>query len=96
MGWIKEMEDWANEMRSWAKEMKGETEMPMTKCLTPKCKANAGAGLRGLCMKCYKAAKDLVDKGETDWDELTGMGLAEAKEGSAFFEEFKKRKWGTI
>lgn len=60
-------------------------------CLTPKCGGIASASYKNLCMKCYINAKRLVDGGQTTWEELAALGLAQ-KELSPFEAEFLKRK----
>lgn len=63
------------------------------RCLTPSCGQMPAASCKGLCMKCYSAAKKLVTGGQTTWEQLADMGLAEHMV-DAFTAEFNKRKGG--
>ena len=46
------------------------------KCITVDCNRQQAGGLgRGLCMKCYAAAKNAIDLGRTTWNELEEAGL---------------------
>ena len=65
----------------------------LAKCLTEKCSAQAAPMRRGLCTRCYRSAKKLVESGQTTWAELDGMGLAQSED--KFLVEFKKRKEGS-
>lgn len=60
-------------------------------CITTDCSADAR--WRGLCSRCYGQAKRLIEKGETTWDELVGMGLAKPNVDQLFTAAFyAKRK----
>lgn len=48
-----------------------ETAIP---CLIAKC--DKEARWKGLCSACYGQAKQLIDAGETTWEELAALGLA--------------------
>ncbi len=66
--------------------------MIQQKCLTATCKDVAGHdAYRGLCAKCYSAAKKLVESKQTTWEELENLGLC-ADKTDAFTAEFLKRK----
>ena len=61
-----------------------------TTCLLCPCLRYA----RGLCQRCYKAAKQRVDAGETTWDQLEAAGRAmppARKESNALVHLFKRR-----
>lgn len=62
------------------------------KCLVSACRNGEGNGLRGLCMKCYSAAKKKVEAGEISWEELEDLGLAASKTTSLFDQELKKKR----
>ncbi len=53
-----------------------------TKCLTPECQSQMGdpKSYKGLCMKCYSAAKRMVEAGTTTWEQLAAMGMVKAEE----------------
>lgn len=60
-------------------------------CLTPGC--NTDSRWRGLCSRCYGQAKRLIEKGETTWEELMGLGLAKPNVDQLFTTAFyAKRK----
>lgn len=61
------------------------------KCLTGKCPIAEAKDCKGLCMKCYSAAKKMVEGKLTTWDELINMGMIHV-EDSPFFAEFKQKK----
>jgi hypothetical protein len=64
-------------------------------CLTPKCDHIAAADCRGLCLKCYSAAKKLVESNRTTWEDLENMNLVRPKSsGSLFIDAFEKRLGG--
>jgi len=46
-------------------------------CLVKQCAA-VGIVSRGLCQKCYYAARYLIREGKTSWEELQKLGLARA------------------
>ena len=64
----------------------------MTNCLTPQCPRSASQ-YRGLCMPCYSKAKKYVERGETTWEKLEGMGLA-APDDDPFTKAFNEKKDG--
>lgn len=64
---------------------------PSSKCLTRGCNSNQAQQCRGLCMKCYSHAKNLVELQQTTWDELVEMGMAKPIP-SLFEQEFLRRK----
>ena len=45
--------------------------------------------MRGLCMRCYRAAKMMVSEGKTTWEELALRELCEDVE-NPFIEAYKK------
>ena len=47
------------------------------KCIVKRCTA-IGIVSRGLCPKCYYAARYLIREGKTSWEELQKLGLAKA------------------
>jgi len=63
-------------------------------CLTPGCGKGAAAALkRGLCMKCHSEAKKQVNAGNTTWEQLEQMGLAQpAEQESTFARALKEKK----
>lgn len=65
------------------------------KCLAPGCEAKAGnpRDYKGLCVKCYSAAKRMVESGESTWEELQRMSLAKLEE-TPFEQAFKSVKEG--
>lgn len=61
------------------------------KCLSPDCRD--APQHKGLCMKCYSAAKKMVEEGKTSWEELASMGLAIAPASLTQFEKaFNEKK----
>lgn len=54
---------------TWSKVMEAKI------CMIPNC--NALAARKGLCMKCYKKAKEKVDTNQTTWEALAEVGLCE-------------------
>jgi len=68
------------------------------KCIVKQCDATNISG-RGLCMKCYYAARNLIRTGKTSWEELQRMGLARAPRAklaaSPLVVAFAKKKAGT-
>lgn len=71
----------------------------MTKCLIKNCHYPQAPALgRGLCMRCYSKAKEMVTDGGVTWDELVGLGLALSKEDAGndpFTVELNKKLEGT-
>jgi hypothetical protein len=61
-----------------------------SKCLTPECRADGIIAQKGLCMRCYSAAKKLVESGRTTWEQLAGMELARI-ELDPFTKAFNER-----
>lgn len=59
------------------------------KCMTEKC--DKEAQWKGLCRSCYGQARQLIDSGETTWEELGNMGLVQLAE-KPFKEAFRARK----
>ena len=49
---------------------------PDRTCLTPDCKGTSATITKGLCQTCYREAKQMVDRGETTWEQLASVGLA--------------------
>lgn len=54
------------------------------KCLTKGCQGVFGgerrkSGARGLCKKCHADAIRLIKAGETTWEEMESLGLAQPK-----------------
>ena len=47
------------------------------KCVVKRC-VNTNIGARGLCLKCYGAARYLIRERKTSWEELQRLGLAKA------------------
>lgn len=71
----------------------GREESYLPVCKNPKCGNLQARGMKGLCMKCYSAAKKLVEKGETSWGELAGMGMCEMPvEPTDFASVFRAKK----
>lgn len=62
------------------------------KCLVPKCTHTLALGgpsvKRGLCVTCYKRAKDMVESGSTTWEKLEAMGLSKSQNDDPFTEAF--------
>lgn len=58
-------------------------------CLTPEC--GKAARWKGLCTSCYGCAKNLIDLGETTWEELSELDLALLPK-NLLKKEFYKRK----
>ncbi len=55
-------------------------------CCNPKCKSTGAFSWKGLCGKCYKEAKQLVESGKTTWVELAGLKLCRIPESETSFE----------
>lgn len=47
-----------------------------TKCIIPTC--DKESRWKGLCGSCYHHALTFINKGETSWEELDSLGLAQA------------------
>lgn len=64
-----------------------------SKCMTVTCRTTAlpDSTYRGLCIKCYSAAKKLVEAGQTTWEDLEALDLCAVK-SDPFTAEFMKRK----
>lgn len=45
------------------------------KCIVKRCTVVGIVG-RGLCQKCYYAARHLIREGKTSWEELQKLGLS--------------------
>lgn len=60
-------------------------------CLALNCSKEPAVNCRGLCMKCYSAAKKLVTNGNTTWEALEEMGLAQ-RELTPLEIAFNKKK----
>jgi hypothetical protein len=74
-----------------AKEPRSTGSQP--KCVVPGCTRQAYS--RGLCLPCNRAARKLVEKGETTWKELESMGFALPKKGdqvNALVAAFREAK----
>lgn len=82
---------------------KGRVAFAPTKCLTPNCNGQFGAGLpkghrggRGLCKACIQQAASLVKRKITTWEELEELGLAQPKYNTlvqkALYEARRKKK----
>lgn len=64
------------------------------KCIIPNCNSWQGqVHFRGLCMRCYGAAKKKVEAGLVTWDRLVELGLA-ADPSNPFDTELAKRQEG--
>jgi hypothetical protein len=63
--------------------------VPVIKCNTRDCGERAQH--RGLCIKCYGEAKALVELGQTTWQELQELGLADGP-NSRFDTDLKRRR----
>lgn len=58
-------------------------------CIIPNCGHVQALALgRGLCMKCYSLAKNLVKAGTKTWEQLEELGLALPKGGVAKDDPF--------
>ena len=62
------------------------------KCMTPKCVGEEATAMgRGLCMKCYSAAKKLVESGNYTWDGLAAKGLCKSfKDANPFMDALRE------
>lgn len=63
-------------------------ENPEIKCLIEDC--NKEQRWKGLCSACYGQAKQLIDAGETSWEQLAELGLAIIPD-KPFVAAFKKK-----
>lgn len=61
------------------------------KCLTPECKQLRAAQCKGLCMFCYKKAKNLVESGQLTWEYLADLGMIEMPK-DPFMDELRRRE----
>jgi hypothetical protein len=60
-------------------------------CATPDCAERPK--WKGLCDRCYRSAKRLVDAGKTTWEDLASLGLASIDGAEdKFTAAFNKRK----
>lgn len=65
----------------------------MNRCLTSECNAAVtNSDFKGLCLKCYSAAKKKVASGETTWEELEALGLVMSKDETPFEAAFRRKK----
>lgn len=60
-------------------------------CCNPRCKGMGSPSLKGLCMKCYKEAKKIVEDGQASWEELAQLELCRIAEDDASFAAALKR-----
>lgn len=64
----------------------------MPKCLREGCSKPAVVDLRGLCMSDYSQAKRMVEAGETTWEELERMNLANPQDTGDFKKDLLRRR----
>lgn len=74
----------ANRVWRW---IVGEKPTELARCKIKKCQGQGSQQYRGLCLKCYAAAKKLVDRGDTTWDQLAAKGLCDEKVTGCPFDD---------